>query len=1028
MKTKGWRGVGAAFLSWLLLAGIGAGAAEGALLRRENVELVKQIGGSALSVTLQGNLAYLGLGPTLHLLDVKRPESPELKGRILLPGLVKGIAVSGRHAYVANGKGGLRIVNVAIPASPREVGATDIEDFAPDIPEEAVGIYVSEQGDQTYAYVAAGKEGLRVIDVSDPSAPREVASYPSAEEIEKSATEGEGAMTEVRGVYVSAQGDKTYAYVVGELAKATIVTPAAKKKNLWVLDVSDPASPKGPVAELAIEGEAAGVDVSHGYVYVAAGEEGLTVARIEADGAGAISSLEEVGHYKADGYASGVVVSGPYAYMAYGKRGLRVIQVENPSFLREVGTYRSIAEGTNEAMPTFAYGIAATGSYAYLANGRLGLEVVELLNPAAPKKVADYHDAIGFVSGFFASGQDACAVAGTYGLDVLKIADPLSIQEIDPSEGTSFYYTRPQFEDRLPLTQGGMFISGGHPRTGDTGGHLFLATGELGLAVGDIKPDFTGTAGFYPPLDPQPDEVVRFASGVFVVGTTAYLADRDAGLIVLDVSNPIPHAHPNPVKRLGQLVKTDERWGEKKGWGAEGIFVAARGANTYAYVAAGEDGLKLVDVTNPAELAPDKEIGALDTPAPAVAAFISGNYAYVAAGDLLVVDVSDPTKPEQRGRYDVPGRATWVQVANGLAYVVDQAGGLLVVDVSDPDFPSKAGHFDTPGQIQGVFVSGGYAYVSDGDGGLLILRYLPPAPPGPDLVLDPSNLWFGEVVIDTTRELSLTLSNRSVEDPVMIGSLWIEGEAFSLVETALAPFSLTPGESQAIQVRFSPTLVGLQRGVVTLISDDPQQGALSLPLAGQGVLAPDINLSQTLLGFGEVAVGDSQELEITLSNEGEGILTVRELPIDIDRFAILSPSVPFQVAPKGSRQVVVRFSPQSPEPQSAILRIVSNDPDESPFPVTLSGNGVPVQLAINGGANSTLNRKVILGVSVPKDVSKARFSNDGSKWSSWKHTPRVRSWSLSKGEGVKQVWGEFKTDKGRVLRASDTITLKGKGR
>lgn len=907
--------------SWLLLGWICAGAVEGALLR-ENVELVKQIGGSALSVALQGNLAYLGLGPTLHILDVKKPESPELKGKILLPGLVKGIAVSGRYAYVADGKGGLRIIDVVIPSAPREVGYVETEDFAIKIKdpvdeheililpgiEEAVGVYVSVQDDRTYAYVAAGKGGVRVIDVSTPSAPQKFASYLPAEEL-----------AEVKGVYISVQGDKTYAYV------------AAGKEGLWVLrlDLSDPKKPKlTRSAKLAIEGEAMGVYVSGDSIYVAAGEGGLTVARAEKDGSGAISSLQEMGRYQADGRASGVVVSGLYAYVAYGKRGLRVINVESPSFLWEVGTYRSIAEAQNEAMLTFAHGIAVAGSYAYLANGRLGLEVVALLNPAAPKKVASYHDTVGFISAFFALGQDVCTAAGPYGFNVLKMTDPLSIQEIDLSEGVSLYYlVDSEFADQMPLTQGAIFISGGYPRIGDTGGHLFRIYGKFGLRVGDIKPDFTGTAGSYPPPSPQPDEVVRYASGVFVVNTTAYLADRDAGLIILDASNPIPHAHPNPVKRISQLVKPDVDWG------AAGVFVAARGANTYAYVAAGEAGLRIVDVTDPTDLSTDKVIGALPVPAPAVAVFVSGNHAYVAAGDLLVVDVSDPTRPQQRGRFDVPGQATWVQVAGGLAYVVDQAGSLLVVDVSDPDHPTEVGHFDTPGQISGVFVSSGYAYVSDGDGGLLILRHLPPAPAGPILALDPSNLWFGEVILNTARELTFTLKNPGTEE-LHISNLLIGGGAFSLVEVLSVPFSLAPGASQAIQVRFSPTSVGLQSGSVTVISDDPQQGVLSVALAGRGIKATDIRL----------------------------------------------------------------------------------------------GNEALVQLAINGGAESTTKRKVTLNISAPKEVTRMRFSNDGSQWSSWKRASRVQPWSLTKGEGVKQVWGEFKTEKGKVMSASDTIILKGKGR
>jgi hypothetical protein len=58
------------------------------------------------------------------------------------------------------------VIDVSNPSSPREVGAYDT-------PGSALGVAVSG----TYAYVADGSEGLRVIDVSNPSSPREVGFY-----------------------------------------------------------------------------------------------------------------------------------------------------------------------------------------------------------------------------------------------------------------------------------------------------------------------------------------------------------------------------------------------------------------------------------------------------------------------------------------------------------------------------------------------------------------------------------------------------------------------------------------------------------------------------------------------------------------------------------------------------------------------------------------------------------------------------------------------------------------------------------
>ncbi|WP_448605243.1 LVIVD repeat-containing protein [Thermoflexus hugenholtzii] len=130
-----------------------------------NVELVGQVGGSIWAVAVQGRYAYVGVGPRLVVMDVGDPSRPVVVGRTgVLPGVVRGVAVSGSYAYVADG--GLRVIDVSNPAAPREVGFYDTLGWA-------LGVAVSG----SYAYVADGNKGLRVIDVSNPAAPREVGVY-----------------------------------------------------------------------------------------------------------------------------------------------------------------------------------------------------------------------------------------------------------------------------------------------------------------------------------------------------------------------------------------------------------------------------------------------------------------------------------------------------------------------------------------------------------------------------------------------------------------------------------------------------------------------------------------------------------------------------------------------------------------------------------------------------------------------------------------------------------------------------------
>ncbi len=132
----------------------------------ENVELLGQIGGPTYAVAVQGNYAYVGIGPRLVVLDVSNPADPTMAGQTaLLADSVQDVYVVGAYAFVIDGTG-LVAVDVSNPAAPVAVGTYDL-------PCCANGVYVAG----SHAYVAAGDAGLRVIDVSNPAAPVAVGFY-----------------------------------------------------------------------------------------------------------------------------------------------------------------------------------------------------------------------------------------------------------------------------------------------------------------------------------------------------------------------------------------------------------------------------------------------------------------------------------------------------------------------------------------------------------------------------------------------------------------------------------------------------------------------------------------------------------------------------------------------------------------------------------------------------------------------------------------------------------------------------------
>jgi hypothetical protein len=115
----------------------------------------------------------------------------------------------------------------------------------------------------------------------------------------------------------------------------------------------------------------------------------------------------------------------------------------------------------------------------------------------------------------------------------------------------------------------------------------------------------------------------------------------------------------------------------------------------YLFAVDGE-GLKVVDVTRPGapRLLPDATVAL----AHAYGVFVSRTYAYVAAGPdgLIVVDVERPDQPDVVARYTADGRivdARDVIVATTnaslFAYVADGMGGLKVVQLTSPELQPR---------------------------------------------------------------------------------------------------------------------------------------------------------------------------------------------------------------------------------------------------------------------------------------------------------------------------------------------------
>jgi hypothetical protein len=262
--------------------------------------------------------------------------------------------------------------------------------------------------------------------------------------------------------------------------------------------------------------------------------------------------------------------------------------------------------------------------------------------------------------------------------------------------------------------------------------HLVRILVILALLLGssiDVAPGAAGAAAQSPSVTMAADghnvELAGHLGGrvgaIAVQGGYAYLG-AGPELAVLDLANPA-----NP-KRAGYVVLPDQ-------------VLAIALAGQYAYVGvgdvnSGEGGVAVVSIATPLAPAllnfyPSSSVNDLA---------LAGSYLYLAtqAGDMLVLNITNPVVPIQVGAFDSPGYPNnglpevEVAVAGARAYFADGGGGMRVLDISNPAAPVQVGFYASE-QLWDIAVAGRYAYVIDGGAegrsGLAIVDVSNPAAP-----------------------------------------------------------------------------------------------------------------------------------------------------------------------------------------------------------------------------------------------------------------------------------------------------------
>lgn len=588
----------------------------------------------SLSLSEEGDIAFVGSGGGIFVTDITDPENPRVISKIRTRSLVDFCRFDSqtKRLYVCAYFSGIEIWDLTVIENPVRMSriptepyprwgidfmgdylfvTTDFSVYSIDISDPYHPSFMDELNLGTdllnqqvlngnLLYVETSSQGLKLIDVSDPS------------NLTLS-----GSSSYLSGARFCIQGDYLY---------------GVTSSSLKILNISDPGSISfagslpltGYPQDLAVQGNIA-------YVARMSTDGGMQTIDISNP-----SSPVDISIYP--GNFQHIKVNSNYVYLTFSSE-FTILDASDSSAV----TYKGGFE-----MPGFVSQVTASGNYLYA--GSNGLRVIDISDSTHPVQTG-YLDLYG----------DLTAMAG----DSLLIYCPLSmgasnnvytINVSDPSD--------PQVLDNFtcPVMTVDLAVKGNL---------VFVACWWDGVRVFDISDpsnivQIAHTMGWT--QGGIPGETFCYAQAIAVEGNYLYIVDYGPfseedtyGLYILDVSDP---ANPVLANRFQGIT-------------GHPVDIAVKG--TVIYSADGYGGVEAIDVSDPLN---PSSLSYVNLPDGATGITVEDNFAYASnyiMGGVEVMDIKDPADMQLTGWYKPSGCfALSAASQEGRIFIADGLGGIQI--------------------------------------------------------------------------------------------------------------------------------------------------------------------------------------------------------------------------------------------------------------------------------------------------------------------------------------------------------------
>ena len=561
------------------------------------------------------------------------------------------------------------------------------------------------------------------------------------------------------------------------------------KAGLQIIDVSNPSSPK-IISNIATYGvQDAKITLSANNLYIAY-DEGLLIYDISKPSSPTfmgkidIQTYTLTGESNVNGIVEKIIVSGEFAYIAYANYGIAIIDTNKINLSTKSSenyisdTYRtSVKRDIITEDYIYDFSVSKNGNYIYVADGDKGFKIFDISDKSsstlvATKEMGNYAKSLAHID------NTVYVMDGWKNIKVISVSNPnkplivktistnhTSYESINDMQifGDTLYYTDSNgvtifniANANSPMLMGTIYtgyaealtIAGNYAYVKDINGaineviismpfphitgsiyisdtaekivlsdsYAYIASGYKGLNIVNMVENIKILEGddildysepLYIPISKNIDLNVSI-NDIVIKNNYAYLASGEEGLVIINITDP-----KNPVK-----IKSLNTQGT-----ANGITIL----NNYVYIANGEKGLTIIDISN---VNNPFITGSIDTDGISKEIIVSGNYVYIADydGGLKIIDITNKSIPSVIANFETNGLAQDIALKDNLIYLADDSQGLKIIDVSNPNSPTLVSSLDSHDAL-GVSISENYLYLADDEKGLKIIDISHPSTP-----------------------------------------------------------------------------------------------------------------------------------------------------------------------------------------------------------------------------------------------------------------------------------------------------------